>query len=71
MPLKNVVLYSHQLFFAYNKDVEMSAGKEKLFVLVSDFIVMERLIVSLDFLEFPPMYTCDGENLSPRITLKG
>ncbi len=32
---------------------------------------MERLIVSLDFLEFPPMYTCDGENLSPRITLRG
>jgi hypothetical protein len=27
---KNIILYSHQLFFAYNKDVEMPAGKEKL-----------------------------------------
>ena len=33
--------------------------------------VMEHLTVSLDFLEFPPMHTCDGENLSPRLTLKG
>jgi Raf kinase inhibitor-like YbhB/YbcL family protein len=32
---------------------------------------MERLIVSLDFLEFPPMYTCDGENISPRLILRG
>jgi Raf kinase inhibitor-like YbhB/YbcL family protein len=32
---------------------------------------MQRLIVSLDFLEFPPRYSCDGENLSPRITLRG
>lgn len=32
---------------------------------------MEPLVVSLDFLEFPPTYTCDGENLSPRIRLKG
>lgn len=32
---------------------------------------MEPLIVSLDFLEFPPVHTCDGENLSPRIRLKG
>ena len=32
---------------------------------------MEHLTVSLDFLEFPPMHTCDGENLSPRLTLKG
>jgi Raf kinase inhibitor-like YbhB/YbcL family protein len=32
---------------------------------------MERLFVSLDFLEFPPRYSCDGENLSPRITLEG
>jgi len=38
---------------------------------VSNFIVMERLIVSLDFLEFPPRHTCDGENLSPAITLNG
>jgi Raf kinase inhibitor-like YbhB/YbcL family protein len=32
---------------------------------------MERLIVCLDFLEFPPTYTCDGENISPRLLLKG
>ncbi len=38
---------------------------------MSDSIGMERLIVSLDFLEFPPRHTCDGENLSPGITLKG
>lgn len=31
---------------------------------------MQRLIVSLDFLEFPPAYTCDGEDLSPVIRLK-
>ena len=32
---------------------------------------MERLIISLDFLEFPPAHTCDGGNLSPRIRLRG
>jgi len=32
---------------------------------------MDQLVVTLDFLEFPPTYTCDGGNLSPRITLKG
>lgn len=32
---------------------------------------MDRLVVTLDFLEFPPTYTCDGENQSPRLTLKG
>jgi Raf kinase inhibitor-like YbhB/YbcL family protein len=32
---------------------------------------MERLIVCLDFLEFPPTHTCDGENISPRLLLKG
>ncbi len=32
---------------------------------------MNRLVVSLDFLEFPPTYTCDGGNQSPRISLKG
>jgi Raf kinase inhibitor-like YbhB/YbcL family protein len=31
---------------------------------------MDRLVASLDFLEFPPAHTCYGENLSPRITLK-
>jgi Raf kinase inhibitor-like YbhB/YbcL family protein len=34
-------------------------------------LVMDPLVVSLDFLEFPPTHTCDGGNLSPRITLKG
>jgi len=32
---------------------------------------MEPLTVSLDFLEFPPAHTCDGENLSPALRLKG
>jgi hypothetical protein len=32
---------------------------------------MEPLVVSLDFLKFPPAHTCDGDNLSPRILLKG
>lgn len=35
------------------------------------FVVMEPLIVSLDFLEFPPTHTCDGDNLSPRIRIQG
>ena len=34
------------------------------------FVVMKPLAVTLDFLEFPPTYTCDGGNLSPRITLR-
>jgi Raf kinase inhibitor-like YbhB/YbcL family protein len=33
-------------------------------------VPMEPLIVSLDFLEFPPAHTCDGENLSPVLRLK-
>jgi len=32
---------------------------------------MDPLSVSMDFLEFPPTHTCDGGNLSPRLTLKG
>lgn len=32
---------------------------------------MEDLIVSLDFLEFPKTFTCDGGNESPPIILKG
>lgn len=32
---------------------------------------MEPLSVSLEFLEFPPAHTCDGENISPAIRLKG
>lgn len=31
---------------------------------------MEPLVVSLDFLEFPPTYTCDGGNRSPRIAIR-
>ncbi|MCX6686551.1 MAG: YbhB/YbcL family Raf kinase inhibitor-like protein [Methanoregula sp.] len=33
--------------------------------------MIEELGVSLDFLEFPPAHTCHGENLSPKISLKG
>lgn len=32
---------------------------------------MDILKVQLDFLEFPPLYTCDGDNLSPRIRVDG
>lgn len=32
---------------------------------------MERLVVMLDFLEFPATSTCNGDNRSPRIRLKG
>jgi Raf kinase inhibitor-like YbhB/YbcL family protein len=32
---------------------------------------MEPLVVSLDFLKFPPTHTCDGANRSPRIRLAG
>lgn len=32
---------------------------------------MEPLIVTLDFLTFPPTNTCEGENRSPRLKLKG
>jgi Raf kinase inhibitor-like YbhB/YbcL family protein len=32
---------------------------------------MEKLVVRLDFLEFPPTHTCDGENSSPRIRIDG
>jgi len=32
---------------------------------------MEPLVVTLDFLEFPPTHTCDGADISPRILLKG
>ncbi len=32
---------------------------------------MDKLVVSLDFLIFPPMYTCDGENTSPRLRIGG
>jgi Raf kinase inhibitor-like YbhB/YbcL family protein len=32
---------------------------------------MEKLIVSLDFLEFPPAHTCEGGNISPAISIEG
>jgi hypothetical protein len=32
---------------------------------------MEKLSVSLDFLEFPAAHTCEGSNISPGITLEG
>jgi Raf kinase inhibitor-like YbhB/YbcL family protein len=32
---------------------------------------MEKLRVSLDFLEFPPAHTCEGENISPAISIEG
>lgn len=30
---------------------------------------MENLVIRLDFLEFPPTHTCDGEDTSPRIRI--
>ncbi|MCU0631475.1 MAG: YbhB/YbcL family Raf kinase inhibitor-like protein [Methanolinea sp.] len=30
---------------------------------------MEKLFVRLDFLEFPPTHTCEGEDSSPRISI--
>lgn len=32
---------------------------------------MEKLVVSVGFLIFPPSHTCDGENISPGITITG
>lgn len=32
---------------------------------------MEKLSVSLDFLEFPPVHTCEGGNISPGISIEG
>jgi hypothetical protein len=34
-------------------------------------VIMEKIVVSLDFLEFPVIHTCDGGNQSPRLKLKG
>jgi len=34
-------------------------------------IVMEKLRVSLDFMEFPPAHTCEGGNISPGISIEG
>jgi Raf kinase inhibitor-like YbhB/YbcL family protein len=39
--------------------------------MVYEITVMEKLIVSLNFLVFPPSYTCDGGNISPGITISG
>jgi Raf kinase inhibitor-like YbhB/YbcL family protein len=32
---------------------------------------MEKLMVSLNFMEFPPAHTCDGENISPSLSIEG
>jgi len=32
---------------------------------------MDRIVVRLDFLEFPPTHTCDGTDTSPRIRISG
>jgi Raf kinase inhibitor-like YbhB/YbcL family protein len=32
---------------------------------------MDTLEVSIDFIDFPPTHTCEGENISPKITIKG
>jgi Raf kinase inhibitor-like YbhB/YbcL family protein len=32
---------------------------------------MTNLDVSIDFMDFPPTHTCDGENISPRIAIGG
>jgi hypothetical protein len=31
---------------------------------------MEKLRVSLEFLEFPPAHTCEGGNISPGISIE-
>jgi Raf kinase inhibitor-like YbhB/YbcL family protein len=32
---------------------------------------MDNLTVSLGFTDFPPAHTCEGENISPQITIEG
>lgn len=32
---------------------------------------MKNLEVSIDFMDFPPAHMCDGENISPKITIGG
>lgn len=32
---------------------------------------MDNIKVSIDFLEFPPTHTCDGQDISPKITIDG
>lgn len=32
---------------------------------------MTDLQISVDFADFPPAHTCDGENISPKITISG
>ena len=49
----------------------MIVNRNVKFLSLDCVIILERLIVSLDFLEFPPTHTCDGENISPRLLLKG
>jgi hypothetical protein len=51
--------------------VPEKTGRQSIIFPVLHFVVMETLIVSLDFLEFPSTHTGDGDNLSHRIRLKG
>lgn len=32
---------------------------------------MDNLVVSVDFLDFPLEHTCEGDNISPKITIEG
>jgi Raf kinase inhibitor-like YbhB/YbcL family protein len=66
-----MTIHLSYLILEYKRLVINKPGNETLIFFCPTFVVMERLIVSLDFLEFPPTHTCDGENISPRIILKG
>jgi Raf kinase inhibitor-like YbhB/YbcL family protein len=59
------------LFPRNNTAGEQEVSSDRLIFSLLTVVVMENLIVSLDFLEFPLMYTCDGGNHSPRLVLKG
>jgi len=54
--VKNVVLYSHQLFFACNKDVEMSAKKQGCLFLV---------IINARQIRFDVEYRCSIKRIKP------
>ena len=66
-----MTIHLSYLILEYKRLVINKPKNETLIFLCPTFVVLERLIVSLDFLEFPPTHTCDGENISPRIILKG
>jgi Raf kinase inhibitor-like YbhB/YbcL family protein len=50
---------------------ENTESSDRLIFSSLTVVVMEKLIVSLDFLEFPVVNTCDGGNQSPRLVLRG